>query len=146
MRDRPRARKQQLCIPPNEIPQLLLDTISRSMQRSYVRTMRSTIRLGSESVERETSANCVFVDNPVSAATLTRSGGVNPCAACLRRFALCPPPALPLEAGFQGGAAPLGVPQKDRSERDGEVGVEREKGPTSASSVERNSRPFAYSF
>ena len=46
----------------------------------------------------------------MSAAALTRSGGGESMrSVCTRRFGLKSVPALPLEAGFQGGAAPLGV-------------------------------------
>ena len=53
---------------------------------------------------------CGRVGNPRERGYFSTLWGANSCAACPRRFDLCPVPALPLEAGFQGGAAPLGVP------------------------------------
>ena len=88
---------------------------------------------------------CGRVGNPRERGYFSTLWGANSCAPCPRRFDLCPVPALPLEAGFQGGAAPLGVPQMDRSEKVLREVDELGKRPTFASSGERNSRPFAYS-
>ena len=40
-----------------------------------------------------------------------------------RRAVLSPVPALPLEAGFQGGAAPLGVPRVEAAKKRFSMGM-----------------------
>ena len=71
--------------------------------------------MGSDRLKKRCTRNfgkliCAPVDNPRERGYFSTLWGSYPCAFCPPLFDLCLVPALPLEAGFQGGAAPLGVP------------------------------------
>ena len=89
--------------------------------------------MGSDRLKKRCTRNfgkliCGRVGNPRERGYFSTLWGANSCAACPRRFDLCPVPALPLGAGFQGGAAPLGVPLEEAAKKRFAMGMSLENG------------------
>ena len=71
---------------------------------------RHSYRLRKRCTRNSGKLICARVDNPREHNVGTLCGDAFTRGVIPRRATLSPVPALPLEAGFQGGAAPLGVP------------------------------------